>query len=90
MSTALTSLQADIVSDVMRPPVAAGPGMVAFSFPFGEEVVSAVVKGLTEALATNFGEGFNDLVLTQRDRIRAVVGPIALRSLDELIHELQD
>lgn len=90
MPTALVSLQSDIVADVMRPPVAAGVGMVPLAFPFGEDVVLSVVKGLVEALATNYGEGFNDLVLTQRDRIRRAVGPIALKTLDELIHELQD
>mgnify|MGYP000637274132 CR=1 FL=1 len=87
----LASLQHDIVSDVMRPPVfSASVGPLAFAFPFSKEVVASVVKGLVEALATNYGDTFNDLVLAQRDKIRAVVGPLALKSLDELIHGLQD
>lgn len=90
MAPNLHSLAFDIVGDIMRPPVTATPGVVGAAFPISEDVVLAVVKGLVEGLATNFGDQFSDMVLTQRDRIRSVVGPIALKTLDELIHELQD
>lgn len=90
MAVDMNSLAFDIASDIMRPAVSATPGVVGAAFPFSEDVALSVVKGLLDALATNFGGQFTDLVLTQRDRIRKVVGPIALKSLDELIHGLQD
>lgn len=91
MQPTITALSLEITDDLVHPPVTSTPGVVgALALPFSEDVVLAVVKGLVEGLAQNFGDSFNDLVLTQRDRIRKIVGPIALRSLDELVHGLQD
>jgi hypothetical protein len=64
------------------------PGVVG-AMPISQDVIFAVVKGVTEAAAKSYGDTFANLVLTQKDLIKKVIGDASLAALDKVIHGLQ-